>query len=598
MQFNYAFIIEKGEGELMRSKLSMIIMLGLCSILFLSGSSLAHDAAPAKTSTVKIAALLPISGELASKGEVRQYAIEKGVEDANRRWNENGAGLQFELIIEDSESNPDTAVEKAQHLFEKGVQIFIAGSSNELERLQRWAEISGAIIISYSSTSPELSVEGDGVFRMVPSDLEQAKALASLLEYEGMYGIVPVYRNDIYGRELAKLVAEEFEQLYGVVSDAVKYEPNHTNWGEVTAAIAEQADLLGIEREHIAVVLIAFDEAADILQHSESLADLRWFGADTVTLSPVILEQEDTAELAGKMQLSGVTFGLPDSAELHALQSKLENHTGDALLPDAMFAYDIPGMLASIIEQLEQPLNGEELQQQMIEGSGSYAGITGWTQLNEYGDRKYYHYDIWAVQKTGEDYNWGKTAKYVRNPGTSGYIQPYRIDLAGSENLQLSWLLGYGDQAYDLERTLTRAEFTYMLMGAIEDQGVSMDEPNVPAFLDAEHIDSRAQTAVAAAQKRGIVTGYGNETFQPNREITWFEAVAMVTNAMGWLVDDGEQEMNEFDAFPAWVKPYLSAAVQRNFIQITDDFAKNITDSFRFEDASYLILKIINGSEE
>ncbi|MBS4220327.1 ABC transporter substrate-binding protein [Bacillus sp. FJAT-49711] len=404
----------------------LVWVLSLSLLIFVNGCSIQET--QKDTNVIKLAALLPLSGGLGSKGEIRKLAIEMGVEDTNKNWEEEGLDLQFELTVEDSQSDPEVALSKAKKLWEEGHEIFIAGSSAEVESIQPWASEQGAIVISYSSTSPTLGIEGDSVFRMVPDDTEQAKALANLLAYEGVYAVVPVYRNDIYGSELTKQFTEEFESLHGTVTEPVIYQPKETDWELVSKKIANAVKSLEMEKERIAVVPVAFDEIADMLRNSDkedSMDGIRWFGTDTVTLSPVILDDEEIAQKASQVNLTGVTFGIPDSTLFNTIQSELETFTEGPFLPDALFAYDIPGMLASVMNQLKDPFDREELMNNMIEGSATYAGVTGWTALNEKGDRKYYHYDIWEVQEDIEDsYNWIQTAKYLRNPGLPGYISP------------------------------------------------------------------------------------------------------------------------------------------------------------------------------
>ncbi|MHA0856811.1 ABC transporter substrate-binding protein [Paenibacillus sp. CMAA1364] len=580
----------------MKRKSIKVVLWCLCLILILPSTTLASGAYQGNDSIIKLAAMLPISGELASKGEIRKLAIEKGVEDANQRFKMNGKDMQFQLAVEDSQSDPVVVLRKAQKLWEKGYNIFIVGSSNEVQSLQSWAEQCGAIVISYSSTSPALSVADDGIFRMVPNDIEQAKALASLLEYEGVNGIIPVYRNDIYGRQLTKLVAEEFTQMHGVVGEAIAYDSQQANWADVSSRITKEIHKLGIERERVAILLIAFDEAADLLQHSEALSDVRWFGSDTVTLSPVILNKEDTAKQANKVKLKGVTFGLPDSPELQAIQLELAKSTNGIVLPDAMFAYDIPGMLASIIGQMDSPFNIGNLKNSMIEGSGIYAGITGWTILNNTGDRKYYHYDIWEVQMGKEGYMWDKTAKFVRNPGAPGYIQPLQSSESIDNDQTTSYLFGYEGQAIDLKRTLTRAEFTYMLMNSLHPDA-SIDKSLKPTFVDKELIDVRARTAVAKAQQEGIVTGYGKNEFKPNQVITWYEAIGMIVKALDWQVPvNGENEVKLDFVAPTWAKPYLKTALERGLIQMTEQFSHVISGSIELGDVSHIMLEIMKRS--
>src|SRR5690606_42162615 len=103
--------------------------------------------------------------------------------------------------------------------------------------------------------------------------------------------------------------------------------------------MADAVDSLDMEKERIAVVLVAFDEIAGMLEQSDqedSMDEIRWFGTDTVTLSPVILEEKEIAEKASQVNLTGVTFGIPDSPLFNTIQSEIETITEGAFLPDAL----------------------------------------------------------------------------------------------------------------------------------------------------------------------------------------------------------------------------------------------------------------------
>lgn len=592
------FFRKDGNGA-MRKKYSAFLVCFLFLLLLILTSGCSNDETKAKSNVIKIAALLPISGELTSKGEVRKLAIERGVEDSNKNWKTEGKDLEFDLIVEDSQSDPEVALIKAEQLWEEGYEIFIAGSSAEIEKLQPWAADCGAIVISYSSTSPTLGSEDDGVFRMVPDDTQQAKALSSLLEYEGIFGIVPVYRDDVYGRELTKLLIEEFTLLNGTISEPVIYQTQETDWDNVVGQASAAIDSLDMEKERIAIVLVSFDEAADILGHSggvKNMNEVRWFGTDTVTLSPVILDEKEIAQKASEVNVTGVTFGVPESALLHSIQPELESFTEGNFLPDALFAYDIPGMLASVIDQLDRPFSTEKLMGQMISGSETYAGVTGWTLLNKKGDRKYYHYDVWEVLAEGDDtYAWKKTAKYLNAPGVPGYIAPYISTDLGSDQSE-SFLFGYEGQELNLERALTRAEFTYMLMNATNHTSPE-ETKEKSTFNDEKDIDPRAKSAVAFAQKYGIIEESDN-TFRPNQEITWLEAIAMIVREKQWKLESSITHKQLDGNISEKDRSYITTAIENELITITEEeFVQFMNDSVLLEDAMLLIIEIMKGEE-
>ena len=62
------------------------------------------------------------------------------------------------------------------------------------------------------------------------------------------------------------------------------------------------------------------------------------------------------------------------------------------------------------------------LQQIMEKMAATYFGATGWTVLNEAGDRQYYDYDFWAVREDKGSYQWKRVARYQVDPGESGKL--------------------------------------------------------------------------------------------------------------------------------------------------------------------------------
>lgn len=581
-------------------KLAIQLTLFVISFLFFA-SGCSNTSEQPQSKTIKLAALMAMSGELGSKGEVRKTALEKGVENANLKWQSDGVNWQFELKVADSESDPEITLEKAQELLAEGFEIFITGSSAEVEKLQPWAAEHGVIVISYSSTSPALAIEGDGIFRMVPNDIQQAEALASLLEYEGIYGVVPVYRDDIYGREITELFSEKFKSLQGIVSEPVTYETQETNWRDLMTDISTAVENLNIEQERIAIVLVAFDEAAEMLKQLDEidgLNDVRWFGTDSVTLSPAILQDEHIGKNAAQVHLTGVTFGIPESDLFASIQSELEPISEGVFLPDALFAYDIAGMLATVINQLDKPFGTEEIMANMIEGSAIYAGVTGWTLLDETGDRKYYHYDVWEVQENnGDSFHWLHTAKFVKNPGVPSYISPISADVASASSQSESFLFGYEGEAFIPDREVSRAEFIYMLMHATN--RIERDDTEIDSsFNDANAIDPRAKNAVAIAQQAGIIHPNKDNKFRPNEEITWLEAIVMTIQALEWIVDEStENERLDLTDVTA-IQPYIQTAVDQHLFSGTkEEFNHVKNDPISLQDAIFLMIEIMKGEK-
>ena len=177
--------------------------------------------------TVTLGALLPLTGISSSLGESEEAALKIAFKDINENFSKNHSNLRLELVIEDTQTNPEVSLEKLKHLTIKGIRIVIGpATSAELEATQGYANSHGVLLLSPSSTAPSLSIPGNNVFRFVPDDTHQAQAISKLMWNDGIRIVIPFWRADVYGNDLVKAVKKNFQQLGGRVADGVGYTPN------------------------------------------------------------------------------------------------------------------------------------------------------------------------------------------------------------------------------------------------------------------------------------------------------------------------------------------------------------------------------------
>jgi len=88
------------------------------------------------------------------------------------------------------------------------------------------------------------------------------------------------------------------------------------------------------------------------------------------------------------------------------------------------------------------------------------------------------------------------------------------------------------------------------------------------AFADQAKIGAWARQAVARAVQAGWIKGYKDGSFRPNAEITRVEMAAMIANAMGTLPDSGAASGFADDkAIPKWAKGAAKAVREAGLIQ-------------------------------
>ncbi|MFE8696447.1 S-layer homology domain-containing protein [Cytobacillus sp. FJAT-53684] len=96
---------------------------------------------------------------------------------------------------------------------------------------------------------------------------------------------------------------------------------------------------------------------------------------------------------------------------------------------------------------------------------------------------------------------------------------------------------GYGPGVYKPDSSVTRAEFAALVVRSLELQPVQAAEVSIAAVSEALFTDVSPDqwhySAIDAAAKAGIVGGYPDNTFLPNKEITRQEMAAMIMRALG-----------------------------------------------------------------
>lgn len=81
-----------------------------------------------------------------------------------------------------------------------------------------------------------------------------------------------------------------------------------------------------------------------------------------------------------------------------------------------------------------------------------------------------------------------------------------------------------------------------------------------------------AELSIQEAVKRGIVTGYGDDTFRPERSVTRAEFASMLARALGLQGDPAAQSaFADADRIPSWAAASIGAMVKAGIIKGYDD---------------------------
>jgi branched-chain amino acid transport system substrate-binding protein len=376
------------------------------------------------TQTVTIGALLPLSGDLQSYGLGSQCAIKLAVQDANKMF--ASKGIQFQVVVEDTKTDPNTALQMLQTLYSQGVR-FVAGpmASSEVSATMNFAKQNHIIEISQSSTSPALAVPKPYIFRLVPTDFYQGNAIATLLKYLGIKRIVIVYRSDTWGQGLSAAIANDSAK-YGIqVLGVHGYDPSAIP-ASAQAAVQQASADLGSPSPDAALVLVTFESdgvaAAQAAANDPVLSKVRWFGTDGVAGSTVLVQQAGPA-LANAKFLATIAAPNPNDPHYVNFVQEYKQFCGQSPVAYDPYAYDAAMIIMEAIAKTgsTDPTVINSVLEQWGK-DGTYVGVTGPVYFDQYHDRIYASYLIMGVAIVNGAPTWINAGFYN---GTTGQITAF-----------------------------------------------------------------------------------------------------------------------------------------------------------------------------
>ena len=213
--------------------LTLLVLVSACSVL-------KEQQTP---NTVKIGAFLSLTGATSAYGISAANAIKLVTEETNR----NGGidGKQIELEIEDDKSNTQDVPGIVEHLIkEHKVHALIAEPvSTRAMMAAPIAQQNNIVMISSASVKPELTQQGDYIFRACFISSTEGEAIAKFavdrLKAKKV-AIILDDKND-YAVVLAGFFADSFKKLGGEIVSQQKYEANATDLNAQMSAIKTAA---------------------------------------------------------------------------------------------------------------------------------------------------------------------------------------------------------------------------------------------------------------------------------------------------------------------------------------------------------------------
>jgi len=122
---------------------------------------------------------------------------------------------------------------------------------------------------------------------------------------------------------------------------------------------------------------------------------------------------------------------------------------------------------------------------------------------------------------------------------------------------------GYPDGTFKPDSNMTRAEVSVVLAKAI---GLDPAESNL-TFKDSKDIPKWSEGFIQAIVDKGIIKGYDDGEFKPNRVLTRKEMVVMAVNPFNIEGAEIELPFADSNTIPNWAKSSVCKAFSSNIVK-------------------------------
>jgi len=375
------------------------------------GAGVGYFMAPTKTETKEITVEVePLAGKTIRIANIQAedpelewnepYITEIVVPDLNEYAEQLGYDVEFNLLVDSAQGQGTIHTEKVQSFNTMDVKLVIGGRwSSQASNSLSYVNENNILLWSPSSTTPTLRIADDNLFRMCPDDTYQAPAITEMLWSYGIKAIIVIQRADSWADGIYNLLKPAFEEKGGFVSAPIRYQTDSKEFSTYLASAEVQAqdliDTYGIE--HVAVEVICFGSDGSVLltqvEDYPTLWSLMWFGSDGTALSNLIY---DNSPSQSAQLVIPSTYAAPGKSPVFTeLFMRYYDVTGRTFGYYDACTYDCATTIMESVLQAQSvdPMDLIPLQHQITYQKW---GASGWTLLNEAGDRRQFTYDIWG----------------------------------------------------------------------------------------------------------------------------------------------------------------------------------------------------------
>lgn len=358
-------------------------------VLVYIGSADCTSSPQATERNLTVGALFSLHGDNSNGGISSQIAVKIAEADINKLFSTLGRTIRVHVVVKDSQSDPEIALKALKELQAQGIRIIIGPEeSQSLSHVQKYANDSGIILVSGSSTASSIAIKNDTTFRLVPDDDNMARNLVALMHRDGVRVIIPLARKDVWGDGMLDAIKKEFDLKGGTTLDAVRYDPSTEDFShelnllhsEVIRAVEDNGN------SSVAVFVAAFDEILPIFSQANGdpiFSSVRWYDCAPSGIS--LIHNPKASEFAVSTHFIFPAYGIQGNMKFEQIQKEVMKETGREAEIFAVNDYDALWMLTYtyLIVGSDDP---DAFKWVFPMVANTYKGNIGWMKLDDAGD--------------------------------------------------------------------------------------------------------------------------------------------------------------------------------------------------------------------
>lgn len=332
--------------------------------------------------TIKIGAILPLTGKAASYGQDAREALEMALEEINTKGIK---GRKVEIIYEDSQGQPAIGVSAIKKLItvDKVPVVIGAVMSSVTLSMAPVAEENKVVLLTMSS-APAITDAGDFIFRNRETANDQGKKMAEVI-----FGNLKanraalLFENSDTGNSHSSAFKKYFQEIGGEIVSEETYDTGTSDF---------KAQLTKIKAKNPEVVYLAPKpkDCGLILKQAKELGiETQFTGTSGCYGQEVIDIAQKAAE--GLIQ---VMYAYPgelgeekQDPAYQAFEEAYQEKYGRKPTALAALHYDNFKIITGIMKKIKDPTDSTQIKEKLYEIQ-NYVGASGTTTFDENGDAK------------------------------------------------------------------------------------------------------------------------------------------------------------------------------------------------------------------